>query len=486
MAKKGVCAVFDRADELGIGYDDVADKDDDEACRPVFPGRFRVERIFEQPDWDYVRKELGRVCATLLLLHAEYADACVRTGGVHMSYSTFCREHDGYIVSRDLASHIERKAGRSIEVDQPGPAMSIVDAAAGEVSKAYLLAASLPYGRYDHVEPTLDMKQDAWPPRHVRMFEFYGGSVPRLVPDNLKAGVAKHPKEGEVVLDDACREMAARRSAAALPARAVHPKDKPNAEGAVGNIAADIIAALRGTAFASFAELKLAVPEKPAEHSARPFQKREGSRLQCFEDEERGLLQPLPAVPCEIGERVRNRKAVPNRHVAHAENRYSCSWRYVGQYVDLRATDAAVEVYKGAGRIAVHPPPWATSKCSTRERDVPESKAYCEWDAERVRRWADRVEPACAGCVNRIFESVKFDEQGFDAALVVLRLSKAYSAQRLEAACALALEKVAAPRCKHIRPILETSQDKTRNGTTAAPAPIQEAGGHVRGADYCA
>ena len=214
MAKKGVCAVFDRADELGIGYDGVADKDDDKACRPVFPGRFRVERIFEQPDWDYVRKELGRVGATLLLLHAEYADACVRTGGVHMSYSTFCREYDGCIVSRDLASRIERKAGRSTEVDQPGPAMSIVDAAAGEVSKAYLLAASLPYGRYDHVEPTLVMKQDAWPPCHVRMSEFYGGSVPRLVPDNLKAGVAKHPKEGEAVLDDACREMAARCSAA--------------------------------------------------------------------------------------------------------------------------------------------------------------------------------------------------------------------------------------------------------------------------------
>lgn len=190
MAKKGVCAVFDRADELGIGYDDVADKDDDEVCRPVFPGRFCVERIFEQPGWDYVRKELGRVGATLLLLHAEYADACVRAGGVHMSYSTFCREHDGYIVPRDLASRIERKAGRSMEVDRSGPAMSIVDAATGEVSKAYLFAASLPYGRYGYVEPTLDMEQDAWPPRHVRMFEFYGGSVPRLVPDNLKAGVA--------------------------------------------------------------------------------------------------------------------------------------------------------------------------------------------------------------------------------------------------------------------------------------------------------
>lgn len=61
MAKRSVFDVFDRADELGIGYDDVADKDDDEVYRLVFPERFNSEQIFEQPDWGYAHKELGRV-----------------------------------------------------------------------------------------------------------------------------------------------------------------------------------------------------------------------------------------------------------------------------------------------------------------------------------------------------------------------------------------------------------------------------------------
>lgn len=488
MAKKSVCSVFDRADELDIGYDDVADKDDDEVYRLVFPEKFCTERIFEQPDWDYVHKELGRTGVTLLLLHAEYVDSCKQTGGVFMSYATFCREYDSYVVSRDLTSHIERKAGRSVEVDWSGPTMSIVDPRTGEVSKVYLFVASLPYSRYDYVEPTLDMKQDTWLLCHVHMFEFYGGSVPRLIPDNLKAGVTKHPKEGEVVLNDAYREMATHYSAAVLPARVVKPKDKPNAEGTVGNIATDIIAALRGTVFTTFAELKLAVSEKLAEHNARLFQKRESSRLLCFEDEEKDLLQPLPAVPYEISKWVRNRKVAPNCHVAYAKNHYSCSWRYVGQYVDLRVTDTVVEIYKGAERLAVHPllPPWATNKYATRECDIPESKIYREWDADRIRRWADRIGPACAGCVNRIFESVKFDEQGFDAALAILRLSKAYSAQRLETACALALVKIASPRYKHIKPILETNQDKACSGVSECPEPVQEAGGYVRGSDYYA
>jgi transposase len=69
------------------------------------------------------------------------------------------------------------------------------------------------------------MKQDTWLRAHVAMFEAFGGSVPRIVPDNLKTGVIKHPREGEVVLNDAYREMAAHYSAAVLPGRIRAPKD---------------------------------------------------------------------------------------------------------------------------------------------------------------------------------------------------------------------------------------------------------------------
>jgi transposase len=49
--------------------------------------------------------------------------------------------------------------------------------------------------------------------------------VPRIVPDNLKTGVIKHPREGEDVLNDSYREMAAHYSAAVLPGRVRAPKD---------------------------------------------------------------------------------------------------------------------------------------------------------------------------------------------------------------------------------------------------------------------
>ena len=105
--------------------------------------------------------------------------------------------------------------------------MQLTDPVTGESTRVYLFVACLPFSRYAFVEPTLDMKQDTWLRAHVAMFEFFGGSVPRIACDNLKTGVIKHPREGEIVLNDAYREMAAHYSAAVLPGRVRKPKDYP-------------------------------------------------------------------------------------------------------------------------------------------------------------------------------------------------------------------------------------------------------------------
>ena len=59
----------------------------------------------------------------------------------------------------------------------------------GEVSRVYLFVACLPFSRYGFVHACLDMRQESWLRAHVAMFAFLGGTVPRIVPDNLKTGV---------------------------------------------------------------------------------------------------------------------------------------------------------------------------------------------------------------------------------------------------------------------------------------------------------
>ena len=111
-------------------------------------------------------------------------------------------------------SRVGHKAGRTLEADRAGPTMQLVGPMSGEAPKVYLFVAALPFSRYSHVEPTLDMKQDTWLRCHVHAFAFFGGCTPISVPDNLLTGVMKHPKEGEVVLNEAYRELAAHHGAA--------------------------------------------------------------------------------------------------------------------------------------------------------------------------------------------------------------------------------------------------------------------------------
>ena len=81
------------------------------------------------------------------------------------------------------------------------------------------------------------------------------------------------------------------------------------------------------------------------------------------------------------------------------------------------------------------------------------------WDRKRCEQWANRIGPDCATVIGKLFAMERLDEQAVDPALAVLRLSKRYSAQRLENACSLALQSVASPRYAHIGPILESGQD---------------------------
>lgn len=152
--------------------------------------------------------------------------------------------------------------------------------------KVYLFVACLPFSRYAFVEPCLDMTQSSWLQAHVAMFDYFTGSVPRIVCDNLKTGVITRPRDGEIILNDSYREFAGHYSAAVLPARVRKPKDKASVENTVWHIATRINAALRDQSFGSLAELRAAILVKLQSYNAEPFQKRPGSRLSIFQAEE--------------------------------------------------------------------------------------------------------------------------------------------------------------------------------------------------------
>ena len=123
--------------------------------------------------------------------------------------------------------------------------MRLIDRVTGESSKVYLFVGTLPYSQYSYVEPCLDCKEHTWLRCHVHMYEFFGGVPKRTVCDNLKTGVIKHPREGEVVLNNAYEALGNHYMTVIMPAPVRCPKAKASVEGTVGKLATAVIAKLR-------------------------------------------------------------------------------------------------------------------------------------------------------------------------------------------------------------------------------------------------
>ncbi|QIM16042.1 IS21 family transposase [Leucobacter insecticola] len=477
----------------GLSWVTAAGMTESDVYERLFPGRGQHESVYTQPEWGSLHKELAKVGVTLKLLHAEYVDSCQAVGSPFMGYDRFCKTYAQYVRVLGVTSRVGHKAGQTVEVDWSGPTMQLTSPATGETTRVYLFVGCLPFSRYGFVEPTLDMRQDTWLRCHVAMFDGFGGSVPRIVPDNLKTGVIQNPPEGEVVLNEAYRELAAHYSAAVIPARIRHPKDKASVENTVWSVATWVIAQLRHQTFSSLGELRAAIYAQMAAFNQEAFQKRAGSRLRVFQSEEQPLLRPLPQTQYEISQWVYGRRVGRDGHVVWEKNRYSVPYTQVGAFADLRVTDQTLEVFMGSDRIASHllAPVGMVNEYRTRDGDLPDGPGYREWDAVRIRDWAARIGEHTTTVVNRVFESVPVEEQGLDAALAVLRLTRRYSSARVEHACQIALaSRVRSPRYAHLRPILESRQDETgkrpsrfepvgeQTATNEAPA------GYVRGASY--
>ncbi len=77
-----------------------------------------------------------------------------------------------------------------------------------------------------------------------------------------------------------------------------------------------------------------------------------------------------------------------------------------------------------------------------------------EINGERMCNWADKIGPATRTVVDRIFESVRIQEQAYNSVLAVLKLEKTYSRQAVENACQQALSRFHSPRYRQLKAIL--------------------------------
>ena len=293
-SRNTVAKVLKRAQELDISWP-LEDKQTDEVLEGLFYPKQNDRTQKRMPDYDYIHKELLRNGVSKKFLWTEYMEDCRAKGDEPLMYSQFCYHIQQDEQKRRATMHINRKPGEQVEVDWAGDPAAIIDLDTGEILKAYIFVGVMTYSQYAYVEAFLDMKQKSWITAHVHMYEFFGGVARILVPDNCKTAVVHNGGWKDQQINETYQEMAEHYGTAIIPARVRTPKDKPNAEGTVGNISTWITAALRNEQFFSLAELNRAIREKLEQFNRRLFQKKESSRLDLFIEDEKPLLSPLPA-----------------------------------------------------------------------------------------------------------------------------------------------------------------------------------------------
>jgi hypothetical protein len=102
----------------------------------------------------------------------------------------------------------------------------------------------------------------------------------------------------------------------------------------------------------------------------------------------------------------------------------------------------------------------ATTTCRRRT-------AHKEWTPERLIHWGVSIGPATGAFVAAMLGRHRNPEHGYRGCLGLLGLARRYGRERLEAACALAME-LNAIYYRHVRELLANGRDRVEPGGTAS------------------
>lgn len=247
-----VGAYLARARQAGVRYADVAAMSEAAVEAVLFKCR-EPTVVRPAPDWNAVAAEMRRRGVTLLLLWREYRDE--HPDGY--SYSQFRRHYRAHqrLPSEPRMRRTPAPAAMC-EVDYAGQTMTIVTPH-GEC-QASVFVGSLPFSTHIYAEASWTQGAEDWLGSHVRMFGAWGGSVPKLVPDNLKTGVS-HASFYDPVINRSYLELARHYGIGVVPSRVKKPRDKPLAENAVQQVERWVLAPLRNRVFFSLDGLSRAI-----------------------------------------------------------------------------------------------------------------------------------------------------------------------------------------------------------------------------------
>jgi transposase len=163
---------------------------------------------------------------------------------------------------------------------------------------------------------------------------------------------------------------------------------------------------------------------------------------------------------------------------------YSIDHTKKDETYEIRATSTTIEIFLRGLRVDAYPRSYERGRHTTRPEHMPKAhRAHAEWSPSRLIKWAKTIGVGTAALVEAIIAEKRHPEQGYRSCLGILRLSKKYGPDRLEAACARAVA-VGARSYRHVDAILKSGLDRVALPTTDSPPVNGTSHENVRGRDY--
>lgn len=471
ISKTTVTDIVKRAQAAGLAWPYPRGIDDIVAESLLYAKTAPRNTARPEPDMDAVDKALNtRKGATLLNLWDEYRESNDDPSRPPYGYTRFCamyKKHvkkqkaimqfDGLDDEDDIS--LRHPGGERCYVDYSGITIEITDKSTGEVKQAQIFVGVLGASHYIYCEATWTQRLSDWIGSHVRMYRFFGG-VPRITtPDNLKSAVTKACKY-EPDLNPAYHELAVHYNTAVIPARVRRPRDKASVEVAVQIIQRHILDKLHAVTFFTLSEANEAISRLLEDLNNRPMQKKEGSRRERYIELDKPHLQPLPVIEYEYAE-WRQATVAPDYCVCVDKHYYSVPFELIGCELDVRLTEHGVEVLHEGKRVTAH-------KRSKRKYGRTVNPAHRpahhselgKWTPERFINWATRAGKDVGEMVTIMLErKYPHPEQSYRSVFALMRLEKAYGAERFNQACKRAVhyDRISA---KSVEEMLKKGLDK--------------------------
>ena len=416
------------------------------------------------PDWQLVHQEMSKRHVTVSLLWNEY---CEVHGKDAYGYTQYREHYNRWLGKLSVVMRQSHNAGEKTFIDYSGDGLILVDPATGTKQKVELFVAALGASSYTYAEATMSQALPDWIGSHTRMAAYFGGVTEIWVPDNLKSAVTAVNRY-EPSINETYRECAAHYGTCVIPARPYRPRDKAKAEVAVLVAQRWILARLRNRLFTSLQEMNEAIHECLEILNNRKMRHLNKSRFEMFEEIDRPALKGLPASPYVLAE-WKKVKVNIDYHIAFDHHHYSAPYQLVQELCEVRATATVIEIFYRGARVASHRRSCRRGGYTTLKEHMPKGhREQLEWTPDRIISWSAKIGPQTATLVEKIMASKAHPQQGFGAALGIIRLEKKFGKERVERASARALE-LSVHSYKFVAQMLKNKMDGAHYGYDESP-----------------